>query len=56
MQLSKDRANSVKTYLVNSGVDAGKVSTKGFGETRPIASNATEEGRSQNRRVEFRKR
>ena len=56
MQLSKDRANSVKTYLVNSGVDAGKISTKGFGETRPITSNATEEGRSQNRRVEFRKR
>ena len=56
MQLSKDRANSVKTYLVNSGVDASKISTKGFGETRPITSNATEEGRSQNRRVEFRKR
>ncbi|HUH34109.1 MAG TPA: OmpA family protein [Daejeonella sp.] len=54
MQLSKDRANSVKTYLVNSGVAANKISTKGFGETRPIASNATEAGRSQNRRVEFR--
>ena len=54
MQLSKDRANSVKTYLVNSGVAANKIATKGFGETRPIASNATEEGRSQNRRVEFR--
>ncbi len=55
MQLSKDRANSVKTYLVNSGVPASKISTRGYGETRPIASNATEEGRSQNRRVEFRK-
>ena len=54
MQLSKDRANSVKTYLVNSGVAANKIATKGFGETRPVASNATEEGKMQNRRVEFR--
>lgn len=53
MQLSKDRANSVKTYLVNSGVDASRITTTGYGETRPVASNATEEGRSQNRRVEF---
>lgn len=54
MQLSIDRANAVKTYLVNSGVDAKKIATKGYGETRPIASNATEEGRIANRRVEFR--
>lgn len=52
LKLSKDRANSVKTYLVNSGVSAGKVATKGFGEANPIASNDTEEGRIQNRRVE----
>lgn len=52
LKLSKDRANSVKTYLVNSGVNASSVITKGYGESRPIASNDTEEGRIQNRRVE----
>ncbi|MBC7653685.1 MAG: OmpA family protein, partial [Oligoflexus sp.] len=54
MQLSLDRANAVKTYLVNSGVDAKKIASTGYGETRPVASNATEEGRQANRRVEFR--
>jgi OOP family OmpA-OmpF porin len=54
MQLSLDRANAVKIYLVNSGVDAKGISTSGYGETRPIASNTTEEGRVANRRVEFR--
>ena len=54
-QLSLDRANAVKTYLVNSGVDSRKVISRGYGETRPIASNETEEGRIRNRRVEFRK-
>ncbi|MET4081114.1 OOP family OmpA-OmpF porin [Pedobacter sp. UYP30] len=52
MKLSKDRANSVKTYLVNSGVNSSQVMTKGYGEANPIASNDTEEGRIQNRRVE----
>jgi OOP family OmpA-OmpF porin len=55
MQLSKDRANAVKNYLVNSGVSANNIEVVGHGETKPIASNATEAGRQQNRRVEFRK-
>ncbi|HCN82627.1 MAG TPA: flagellar motor protein MotB, partial [Sphingobacteriaceae bacterium] len=55
LKLSQERANSVKTYLVNSGVDSGKISVKGFGESNPVGSNATEEGRVQNRRVEFKR-
>lgn len=55
LQLSKDRANAVKNYLVNSGVDANKVDVVGHGESNPVASNSTEAGRVQNRRVEFQK-
>ncbi|WP_257669484.1 OmpA family protein [Parapedobacter tibetensis] len=55
LSLSRDRANSVKQYLVNSGVDAAKVNVQALGESAPIASNATEEGRVINRRVEIKK-
>jgi len=53
MSLSRDRANSVKTYLVNSGIAASRIAVTAYGESRPVASNATEAGRSENRRVEF---
>jgi len=50
--LSKRRAESVKMVLVETfGIDAAKISTEGFGESRPVATNETDEGRQQNRRV-----
>lgn len=53
LTLSQDRANAVKQYLVNSGVSASKITTKGYGDKNPVASNATEAGRVKNRRVEI---
>lgn len=55
MQLSVDRANAVKTYLVNTGVSGANLFTKGFGEANPIADNNTDAGRIKNRRVEMKK-
>lgn len=51
--LSQKRAEAVKNYLARVGVLGEYVKAKGFGESRPIASNDTEEGRKKNRRVEF---
>lgn len=51
--LSEKRAYSVAKYLYNNGVASSRISTIGYGETQPIASNATEAGKAQNRRVEI---
>lgn len=53
MSLSVDRANSVKSYLVNAGFSADNFSIKGFGESQPVSENTNEEGRALNRRVEI---
>lgn len=53
MSLSERRASTVATYLRGKGISASRITTKGYGETAPIASNDTEEGRAQNRRVNF---
>ena len=51
--LSERRAQAVSSYLVSRGVQSAGIGTRGFGETQPIASNATEEGKAANRRVEI---
>ncbi|MEP7327199.1 MAG: OmpA family protein, partial [Gemmatimonadota bacterium] len=53
MSLSTRRAASVRTYLISKGVAENRLTSKGYGETMPVADNATEEGRKQNRRVEL---
>ncbi len=53
MKLSTARAESVKQYLVSKGIDAARMTTKGFGQTKPIVPNTTEEGKQKNRRIEF---
>lgn len=53
LQLSNDRAESVKDYMINAGISADRIKAQGFGETQPIDTNETEEGKQNNRRVEF---
>ncbi len=51
--LSQQRADAVKAYLVKKGIDESRITSNGYGDTQPIATNATAAGRQQNRRVEM---
>ena len=53
LELSRNRALAVKNFMIKKGIDEKRISTRGFGGTRPIASNQTEETRRKNRRVEL---
>ena len=54
LSLSQERAEAVSTYLAELGIPAFRMSSEGYGETRPIANNETEQGRTRNRRIEVR--
>lgn len=53
LQLSKDRANSIKSWIVKHGINESRINAKGYGKENPVSDNDTEEGRKLNRRVEF---
>lgn len=53
LALSQERVNSVKTYLVDKGINDARIAAVGYGESQPVASNDTDEGRQKNRRVEL---
>jgi outer membrane protein OmpA-like peptidoglycan-associated protein len=53
VQLSTQRAKTVYEYLINSGISRERLRYKGYGSSKPVADNATEKGRKENRRTEF---
>ncbi|MFP5382358.1 MAG: OmpA family protein, partial [Gammaproteobacteria bacterium] len=53
MSLSQRRADAVRSYMIDKGVAADRLTAKGYGESQPVADNGTEDGRFQNRRVEL---
>ncbi|MFH2080332.1 MAG: OmpA family protein [Pseudomonadota bacterium] len=53
MKLSQRRAEAVRNYLISKGIAADRLTAKGYGESQPVADNATDEGRFKNRRVEL---
>ncbi len=53
LALSQQRAEAVRDYLVQQGVGPNALIAKGYGETKPVATNDTEEGKFRNRRIEF---
>ena len=53
LTVSQNRAESVKTYLVENGIEADRVNTRGYGQSAPVDTNDTEEGRAKNRRTEL---
>jgi OOP family OmpA-OmpF porin len=54
-RLSQQRADAVKTWLVQNGIEDARLTTRGYGAAQPVASNDTPEGQAQNRRIEFRR-
>ncbi len=56
MTLSEKRAAAVQAALIAAGVEESRISSKGYGEDKPIGDNATMKGRAANRRVEFERR
>jgi outer membrane protein OmpA-like peptidoglycan-associated protein len=53
LKLSERRALAVRSYLIEKGINADRITAKGYGDTVPVASNKTAAGRAKNRRVEF---
>jgi outer membrane protein OmpA-like peptidoglycan-associated protein len=52
-KLSEERAAAVKNLLIKNGIEATRLDSKGYGESMPVDNNSTQEGRANNRRVEF---